>query len=76
MPFLTTMPAANAPHSAITDPTDRSMPAVRMVNVIPMATIPMMEVCRATFSRFGTVMKFSVLTAKKRQITSRMITTL
>ena len=34
------------------EPTERSMPPVRMTKVMPTATIPMIETCRATLSRF------------------------
>ena len=35
-----TMPAASAPATARIEPTERSMPPVRMTNVIPTAMIP------------------------------------
>ena len=34
-----------------TDPTDRSMPPVRITNVMPMARIALMAVCLARISR-------------------------
>ncbi len=41
-PWLISM-AIVTPVSARIEPTERSMPPVRMTNVIPMATTPMME---------------------------------
>ena len=36
---------------AMIEPTDRSMPAVRMTPVIPVAIRPVIETCRSTSSR-------------------------
>ena len=41
--------AATIPASAATDPTDRSIPRVRMTNVIPIASTPLIDVCKRTF---------------------------
>src|SRR5207302_4979103 len=48
-------PAMIAPARASSEPTDRSIPAVRMTKVIPAAMIALMETCRATLSRFSAV---------------------
>ena len=39
------------------EPTDRSIPRVRMTKVMPVARMPTIETCRSTLSRFGTVRK-------------------
>ena len=49
--------APTMPPNARTDPTDRSIPPVRITNVIPMARSPFTEVCRSTFSRLRTFRK-------------------
>src|SRR5437016_83438 len=41
------------------DPTDRSMPRVRITNVIPSARIPTIATWRSTLSKLGTVRKRS-----------------
>ena len=40
------------PTRARIDPTERSMPEVRTTNVMPTATTPVMDACRATLVRF------------------------
>src|SRR4051794_31552184 len=52
--------AAIAPDSAMTDPTDRSMPPVAMTTVMPTDTSTTVETCSSTFHRFATVAKFGV----------------
>src|SRR3989442_3714268 len=44
-------PAITAPESASTEPTLRSMPPVRITNVMPAAMTALMETCRAMLSR-------------------------
>ena len=54
-------PCASAiPDSASTDPTDKSMPPDTITNVMPTATIALIDVCSRTFSRFDTVRKCGV----------------
>src|SRR4030042_192874 len=60
----------------MTEPTERSMPAVSMTKVIPKATMAMIEVWRATFSRFETERNSGELIAKIRQMIKRMTKTL
>src|SRR5438093_6721582 len=50
--------AITAPENANTEPTDRSIPAVIITNVIPAATTAIIEVCSAILSRFETVRKY------------------
>ena len=47
---LATMAAAR-PQKASSEPTDRSMPAVRMTKVMPIASRPEIDTCRSTLSR-------------------------
>src|SRR5512139_541182 len=51
---------ATQPDRAASEPTDRSMPAVMMMKVIPAEMMALMETWRATFNRLDTVRKFSV----------------
>jgi hypothetical protein len=44
--------ATRQPEKATTDPTDRSMPPVRITNVIPIPNNPMTEHCRIIFMIF------------------------
>jgi len=43
--------------SATREPTERSMPDVMMMKVMPAEMIVFMETCRATLTRLGTVRK-------------------
>ena len=54
---------ATHPVSATSEPTERSMPAVMMIKVIPEAIMALIETCRATFVRLGTVRKPGTNTA-------------
>ncbi len=54
IPFFSN-PAVTAPANARIDPTDRSMPPVRMTNVIPTEMQTLTEICRITFQVFSTV---------------------
>ena len=55
-PASCAVPSAT-PASATIEPTDRSMPPVRITNVIPTATIPMNALCSTTLTRLETVAK-------------------
>ena len=55
------------------EPTERSMPADRITNVIPTATIALMLVCSTTFSRFDTVRKCGVRIQRAAQSAARPI---
>jgi len=48
---------ATMPESATTDPTDRSIPAVKMTNVMPAAMIAVIDACSDTFRRLSAVKK-------------------
>lgn len=52
-------PAAIAPESAKTDPTDKSIPPDKMTSVIPSDRHRLTEICRSTFVRLSTVKKAS-----------------
>ncbi|SVK47253.1 Uncharacterised protein [Acinetobacter baumannii] len=52
-------PAATEPASAITGPTERSMPPVRMAQVMPTAMMALIDTCRATLVRLLTLRKLS-----------------
>jgi hypothetical protein len=45
--------------SAMIDPTERSMPAVRITRNMPSASRPFMEFCFSTFMRFENLRKCS-----------------
>ena len=59
--------------SAITMPQDKSMPAVRMMSVMPMANTPTTITCCVIRERFSPVKKRSDCVAKKRQAAARAI---
>ena len=59
MPFFS-RPAAIAPESASTEPTDRSMPPEITIIVMPIERHRLMEICRNTFRPLSTVRKESV----------------
>jgi hypothetical protein len=44
-----------APENAKVDPTDKSIPPVRITNVIPAAMIALIEVCRSTLNMLDPV---------------------
>ena len=50
--------AATTPENAIRLPTDRSIPAVMMTSVIPMAMMATTEICFMMFSRLECFRKF------------------
>ena len=52
------------PESPTTEPTERSMPAVRMTNVIPAARMAVNAFWRSTFDRFAGVKNESVASAR------------
>ena len=52
--------ASTTPENATSDPTERSIPPDTMTNVMPTATIALMEVCSITFNAFETVRKCGV----------------
>ena len=58
-PFLS-KPAAMAPHNASTEPTDKSIPAVRTINVMPVAMQIFTAVWRNTFNPLSAVKNLSV----------------
>ena len=49
----------NCPVSAITEPTDRSIPPVKITNVIPTARIPLIETCLIILEILSAVKKLS-----------------
>ena len=59
--------AATTPATATREPTDRSIPPVRITTVIPSATSPSMLFCRSTFSRFSGVAKEPYRTTPRTQ---------
>src|SRR5690242_5040165 len=60
--------------SAMTRPQDRSMPAVRMTSVWPMASVPSTITCWSTSEKFGPVRNRSDLREKKRTAISSAAT--
>ena len=61
-PLATT--AAIMPQKASSEPTDRSMPAVRMTKVMPSAISPVIEICRMMLNRLIGSMKLGFITVK------------
>src|SRR5438309_8247099 len=57
------MLAATTPESDATEPTERSIPPLRMTSDIPAAMMPSMLFCRSTLSRFSIVKNAGYLTA-------------
>ncbi|MNN29102.1 hypothetical protein D3C81_1426920 [compost metagenome] len=60
--------------SAIAMPQDRSMPAVRMIRVWPMAMMPTTMTCCKIREKFWLLRKRSLCDAKKTQAASRAMT--
>ena len=58
IPFFS-KPAVIAPQSANIEPTERSIPAVSTINVIPVEMQIFTEICRITFQRFETLRNLS-----------------
>ena len=54
-----------------TEPTARSIPPVRITNVMPEARTMLIEACRTTLIRLLVVRKLSVRNAKRMQMTMR-----
>src|SRR4029450_4286805 len=50
--------AATMDENAKTDPTDRSIPPVKITRVIPIASIPLIDVCRRMLLIFSGVRKY------------------
>src|SRR5215217_6674388 len=61
--------AATTPHSAATEPTDRSMPPVKITAVIPTERIPVIAMLNATLIRFGTERNCGAMMAKTKDST-------
>ena len=57
--------------TASTDPTDRSMPPVRMTTVMPVASTMLIDACRTMFSRLFSVRKLGAMNEKMMAITIR-----
>ncbi len=62
----TSTSAQTTPDRPTTEPTERSMPAVRITNVIPAARIAVNAFWRSTFDRFSAVKNASVVNARIR----------
>lgn len=69
--IFSTMSAAAMEDTAATEPTDRSMPPVRMTKVMPVAIRPFMEICVEIFTRFLAEEKFG--TKIMQNTNSRMV---
>ena len=70
MPRLSMAPANSTTAMPRMEPTDRSMPRVRITNVMPVARMPTIETWRSTFKRLGTVRNRG--DRKEAAITSRI----
>ncbi len=58
------------PASARSEPTDKSIPPVRITNVIPAAIIAVMETCKETLRRLSVVRKYGERNEKTRSSTT------
>ena len=72
----TGMPAFNIvaikiPDSATTEPTDKSIPAVRITKVIPMAIMPIIDDCKMMFWRLKVLKKTGDCNEKNAPTTSK-----
>ncbi len=56
---------------ATSEPTERSMPAVMMMKVMPTDMMVLMDTCRATLTRLGTVRKDLLARDMARVMTKR-----
>ncbi len=63
--------ATMTPASANTEPTDRSMPAVTMTNVIPSASTAFTDTCNSTMVMLPRVKKPGTLSAATRTSRAR-----
>jgi hypothetical protein len=57
---------ATTPETAMVEPTERSIPPVRMTTVMPAARMALMEMARAMFRRLSTRLKLGAMAAIKR----------
>jgi hypothetical protein len=67
----TISPVVRVPDNAITGPTERSMPPVRITQVMPTAMIALIETWRAMFSRLAPVRNLSLAKIMKTVTTTR-----
>jgi hypothetical protein len=65
IPFFNN-PAVTAPQKANIDPTERSIPAVKITNVMPTEMHTFTDIWRMTFQKLSVVIKLSVIKAKAR----------
>ena len=70
-PTLVISPQQRHPDTAITEPTERSIPPNMITIVIPHARITLMDICRMMLERFLTVQNESVMTLSNRQMIKR-----
>ena len=73
MPLATASLVITMPPSAITMPQLRSMPAVRMISVWPIAIVPTTITCCRMSEKFCTDRKRSLCVVKKPTASSRAI---
>ncbi len=67
---VTRLPAT-IPEMASSEPTERSMPPQSTTKVIPMARMPLMEVCRRTLAQLPQVRKNSLAKVRTTQRTKK-----
>jgi hypothetical protein len=65
-------PATITPVKPTTEPTDRSMPAVIITYVMPIAMNPMIDDCRTTFVRLSTSRKFGAAALRYRKTPTKI----
>ncbi len=68
------VPAATAPAMAKIEPTERSIPPVRMTKVMPTAMMPKIELWRTTLSTLVTLRNTGERTARKMQMMKKATT--
>ena len=74
LPVDSRIPEARTPASPRMEPTERSIPPVRMTKVMPHPTIPATVICLNTLNRLATLKKLGDNMVANTQITSKIST--
>ena len=74
LPVDASTPEASTPDNPRIEPTERSIPPVKITNVIPHPTIPATVICLKTLNRFVTLKKLGDKIVANTQITRRINT--
>ena len=74
LPVDASTPEASTPDNPRMEPTERSIPPVKITNVIPHPTMPATVICLNTLNRFVTLKKLGDKIVANTQITRRINT--